>query len=163
MSFVPAGTDLGVKLLNLGLYSIYVLDEVWWWMKAIAKVVSPPPALFGMVQWNRYMDQGKTISTMGMINFWPEKKFEQFFIRQGFPPFSESRISIWTVLIVLGTVVILVVLGNLLVPPGWNVIGGVRILTGQMVVWDIFQLTARRLYPFFSDPNLIDKGTQQKT
>jgi hypothetical protein len=38
-------------------------------MKAIAKVVSPPPALFGMVQWNRYIDQGKTISTMGMIDF----------------------------------------------------------------------------------------------
>jgi hypothetical protein len=45
-------------------------------MKAIAKVVLPPPALFGMVQWNRYRNQGKTISMMGMIYFWPEKKFE---------------------------------------------------------------------------------------
>jgi hypothetical protein len=45
-------------------------------MKAIAKVVLPPPALFGMVQWNRYIDRGKTILTMGMIDFWPEKKFE---------------------------------------------------------------------------------------
>jgi hypothetical protein len=63
-------------------------------MKAIAKVVSPPPALFGMVQWNRYIDRGQTISTMGMIDFWPEKKFERFFVRQGFPPFSDSRISI---------------------------------------------------------------------
>jgi hypothetical protein len=35
-----------------------------------------------------------TISTMGMINIWPEKKFERFFVRQGFPPFSESPISI---------------------------------------------------------------------
>jgi hypothetical protein len=59
-------------------------------MKAIAKVVSPPPALFGMVQWNRYIDQGKTISMMGMIDFWPEKIFERFFVRQGFPPFSEG-------------------------------------------------------------------------
>jgi hypothetical protein len=63
-------------------------------MKAIVKVVSPPPALFGMVQWNRYIDRGKTISTMGMINFWPEKKFEQFFVHQEFPPFSKSPISI---------------------------------------------------------------------
>jgi hypothetical protein len=63
-------------------------------MKAIAKVVLLPPALFGMVQWNRYIDRGKTISTMGMIDFWLEKKFERFFVRQGFPPFSESPISI---------------------------------------------------------------------
>jgi hypothetical protein len=47
-------------------------------MKAIAKVVSPPPVLFGMVQWNRYIDRGKTISTMGMIDFWPEKKSNDF-------------------------------------------------------------------------------------
>jgi len=45
-------------------------------MTAIAKVVLPPPALFGMVQWNRYTEWGKTISMMGMIIFWPEKKFE---------------------------------------------------------------------------------------
>jgi hypothetical protein len=63
-------------------------------MKAIAKVVLPPPALFPMVQWNRYIDQGMTISTMGMINFWPENKFKRFFGHQGFPPFSESPISI---------------------------------------------------------------------
>jgi hypothetical protein len=63
-------------------------------MNAIAKVVLPPPALFGMVQWNRYIDGGKTISMMGMIDFWPEKKFDRFFIHQGFPPFSESPISI---------------------------------------------------------------------
>jgi hypothetical protein len=31
---------------------------------------------------------------MGMIDFRPEKKFERFFVRQGFPPFSESPISI---------------------------------------------------------------------
>jgi hypothetical protein len=31
---------------------------------------------------------------MCMINFWPEKKFEQFFVREGFPPFSENPISI---------------------------------------------------------------------
>jgi hypothetical protein len=31
---------------------------------------------------------------MGMIDFWPEQKFERFFVRQGFPPFSESPISI---------------------------------------------------------------------
>jgi hypothetical protein len=37
---------------------------------------------------------GKTISTMGMIDFWPEKKLEQFFVHQGFLPFSESPISI---------------------------------------------------------------------
>ncbi len=24
---------------------------------------------------------------MKMIDFWPEKKFERFFVRQGFPPF----------------------------------------------------------------------------
>jgi hypothetical protein len=46
------------------------------------------------VQWNRYIDRGKTISTMGMIDFWPEKKFERFFVSQGFPPFSERSISI---------------------------------------------------------------------
>jgi hypothetical protein len=63
-------------------------------MKAIAKVVLPPPALFGMVQLNRYIDRGKTISTMGMIYFWPEKKIERFFVRQGFPPFSERFVSI---------------------------------------------------------------------
>jgi hypothetical protein len=55
-------------------------------MKAIAKVVLPPPALFRMVQWNRYIDRWKTISTMGMIDFLPEKTM--------FPPFSESQISI---------------------------------------------------------------------
>jgi hypothetical protein len=35
---------------------------------------------------------------MGMIDLWPEKKIEQFFIRQEFPPFSESPISLgrWT-------------------------------------------------------------------
>ncbi len=27
-----------------------------------------------------------------MIDFWHEKKFEQFFVRQGFPLFSESLI-----------------------------------------------------------------------
>ncbi len=74
--------------------TIYVLVEFWWWMTAIAKVVLSPPALFWMVQWNRYTDHGKTISTMGMINFWPEKKFRQFFVRQRFPPFSESSVSI---------------------------------------------------------------------
>jgi hypothetical protein len=67
-------------------------------MTAIAKVVLPPPAIFGMVQWDRYTDQGKTMSMMGMINFWPEKKIERFFVRQGFPLFSESPISISTVL-----------------------------------------------------------------
>jgi hypothetical protein len=45
-------------------------------MTAIVKVVSPPPALFGMVQWNTYKDRGKTISMMGMIDFGLEKKFE---------------------------------------------------------------------------------------
>jgi hypothetical protein len=29
---------------------------------------------------------------MGMIDFWPEKKFERFFVHQRFPPFSESRV-----------------------------------------------------------------------
>jgi hypothetical protein len=53
-----------------------------------------PSALFGMAQWNRYIDWGKTISTMGMSDFWLEKKFEHFFVRQGFLPFSESPISI---------------------------------------------------------------------
>jgi hypothetical protein len=63
-------------------------------MTAIAKVVLSPPALFGMVQWNSYKDWGKTISMMGMIHFGLEKKFDQFFIRQRFPPFSESWVSI---------------------------------------------------------------------
>jgi hypothetical protein len=52
-----------------------------------------PPSVI----WNGAMEQiyqGKTISTMGMIDFWPDKKFERFFVRQGFPPFSESPISI---------------------------------------------------------------------
>jgi hypothetical protein len=31
---------------------------------------------------------------MGMIDFWPEKKFERFFVRQGFLPFSERSVSI---------------------------------------------------------------------
>jgi hypothetical protein len=62
-------------------------------MTAIAKVVLPPPALFGMVQWNRYKDWEKTISTMGMIDFGLEKNFERFFVHQRFPPFSESRVS----------------------------------------------------------------------
>ncbi len=35
---------------------------------------------------------------MGMSNFWPEKKFERFFIHQGFPQISKSPISVWTVL-----------------------------------------------------------------
>jgi hypothetical protein len=63
-------------------------------MTAIAKVVLSPPALFGMVQWNSYKDPGKIISMMGMINFGLEKYFEQFFVRQRFPPFSKSRVSI---------------------------------------------------------------------
>ncbi len=48
-----------------------------------------------MVQWNSYYkDRGKTISTMGMIDFGLEKHFEQFFVRQRYLPFSESRVSI---------------------------------------------------------------------
>ncbi len=67
-------------------------------MAAIAKVVFSPPALFGMVQCNSHKDWGKTISMMGMIDFGLEKYFEQMFVPQRFPPFSESRVSIWTVL-----------------------------------------------------------------
>jgi hypothetical protein len=52
-------------------------------MNAIAKVVSPPPALFGMVQWKRYIDWGKTISTIGMIDFWPEKNSNDFLSVKG--------------------------------------------------------------------------------
>jgi hypothetical protein len=52
-------------------------------MTAIAKVVSPPPALFGMVQWNRYIDRGKTISTMSMTDFWPEKNSNNFLSVKG--------------------------------------------------------------------------------
>jgi hypothetical protein len=69
-------------------------------MTAIAKVVLSPPALFRMVQWNRYTDQGKTISMMGMINFWPEKKSNIFLSIEGsrhFPRvwflFEQSYIS----------------------------------------------------------------------
>jgi hypothetical protein len=55
-------------------------------MKAIAKVVLPPPEWCNGtgIYW------GKTISTMGMIDFWPEKKFKLFFVRQGFPPFPRG-------------------------------------------------------------------------
>jgi hypothetical protein len=54
-------------------------------MTAIAKVVSSPPALFQMVQWNNsYKDWGKTISTMGVINFGLEKKYKQFLSIKGF-------------------------------------------------------------------------------
>ncbi len=75
----------------------YFLDEFWWCMTAITKVVWSPPVLFWMMQWNRYTDQGKTISMMGMSYFWPTKKIPTIFVRQRFPPFSESRVSIWTV------------------------------------------------------------------
>jgi hypothetical protein len=47
-----------------------------------------------MVQWKSYKDWGKKISMMGMIDFGLEKKFKRFFVRQRFPPFSESRVSI---------------------------------------------------------------------
>jgi hypothetical protein len=60
-------------------------------MMAIAKVVSPPPALFGMVQWNRYTYRGKTISTMGMIDFWPEKNRMVFRPSRVPAIFRESR------------------------------------------------------------------------
>jgi hypothetical protein len=40
------------------------------------------------------IDQGKTISMMGMIAFWPEKKIERFSVRLRFPPFSKSPVSI---------------------------------------------------------------------
>jgi hypothetical protein len=43
-----------------------------------------------MVQWNSYKDWGTTISTMGMIDFGFEKKFDRFFVRQRLSPFSES-------------------------------------------------------------------------
>ncbi len=58
----------------------------------------PPPGII----WNSAMKQ---VSRLGEDNFndghdpflaW--KKFERFFVRQGFPPISESPISIWTVL-----------------------------------------------------------------
>ncbi len=47
----------------------------------------------------------KQVNRLGEDNFndghdWflARKKIERFFVRQGFPPFSESPISIWTVL-----------------------------------------------------------------
>ena len=55
--------------------TIYVLDEIWWWMTAIAKVVSFPPGLFWMLQWSRYINN-----------------------RLRFQPFFKSPISILTVL-----------------------------------------------------------------
>ncbi len=43
-------------------------------------------------------------------------------------------------------------------------IGGVRILTQQMVIWDLFQPTARQLYLFFQVVVWSTKvGTSQKT
>ncbi len=60
-------------------------------MKAIAKVVSPPPALFGMVQWNRYIDWGKTISTMGMIDFGLKKNLNDFSSVKGSRHFPRVR------------------------------------------------------------------------
>ncbi len=59
---------------------------------------APPPGVI----WNGAMKQ---VNRLGEDNFndgqdwflaW--KKSEEFFVRQGFPPFSESPISIWTVL-----------------------------------------------------------------
>jgi hypothetical protein len=44
-----------------------------------------------MVQWNMYIDQGKTISTMGMIDFWPEKKFGRFSSIKGSRHFPRIR------------------------------------------------------------------------
>jgi hypothetical protein len=58
--------------------TIYVLDEFWWWMTSIARLVCPPPALFLVLQWNNFTDQGKTIWTMGMSNLWPLKNAGAF-------------------------------------------------------------------------------------
>ncbi len=55
-----------------------------------------PPALFRMVQWNRYTDWEGYFNN-GYDWFLAWKKIERFFVRQGFPPFFESPISIWTV------------------------------------------------------------------
>ena len=77
--------------------TIYASDEFWWWMTSIARLVCHPPALFLVLQCNKYIDQGETIWTMGMSNFWPLKQFGWFFVRWWFPPFSEYLISILTV------------------------------------------------------------------
>jgi hypothetical protein len=58
-------------------------------MTAIAKVVLPPPVLFGMAQWNSYRDWGKTLSMIGMIL--GLKRFQMIFCLSKVPAiFRES-------------------------------------------------------------------------
>jgi hypothetical protein len=65
---------------------------------ANAKVVSSPPALFGMLQWNRYTDRGKEISTMGTSDFLPKNKFKRFFVRFRSRQKKSYPFLTWTVL-----------------------------------------------------------------
>jgi hypothetical protein len=60
------------------------LNKFWLGIIAIAKVVLSPSVLFGMVQRNSYKDRGKTISTMGMIDFGLEKNSNNFSSIKGF-------------------------------------------------------------------------------
>jgi hypothetical protein len=50
-----------------------------------------PPSVIRMVQWNRYIDRGKRISTMGMIDFWPEKNSNDFSSVKGSRHFPRVR------------------------------------------------------------------------
>ena len=51
-----------------------------------------------MLQWNRYTDRGKAISTMGMSEFSPKINSNDFLSVNTFPPNSEVYVSIRTVL-----------------------------------------------------------------
>jgi hypothetical protein len=42
------------------------------------RVVLPPSRLFQIQECNRYKDQGKTIATMGLMEFWSVKLFQHF-------------------------------------------------------------------------------------
>jgi hypothetical protein len=58
----------------------------------------PPPALFLVLQWNKYTDQGKTIWMMGMSNFWPLKNWGNFSSVDGSRHFTSTRFLLLTVL-----------------------------------------------------------------
>jgi hypothetical protein len=59
--------------------------------------VLPPQGLFRIQGWNRYKDWGKTIATMGWMQFWSFKIFHQFFVHFWLPTKCQLWVSIQTV------------------------------------------------------------------
>ncbi len=71
--------------------TIYILDRFWWWMKAIAKVVLPPPSVIRNGAMEQVYRSGEDNFNDGHHQFLAWKKFEQFFSIKGSRHFPRVR------------------------------------------------------------------------